>query len=143
MRRSDHGLDQVDLLGLRPVRLAGWNEVEGRVVVERPRPLERGLRGLAARLSHWTGVPRLRLDALGGAAWRRFDGAATVGVVCAALRAEFGEGCEPAEERLRLFLAMLRRENLIAYPGWDDEAIARWRSHGAAAAAGPPRAGAA
>ena len=127
MRRRESALAEINLFDLRPVRLAEWREVDGRVVVDRPPADGRGLRRLAQALSALTGVPRLRLDALGGAVWRRLDGAATVGEVCAGLRAEFGEGCEPAEERLRLFLAMLRRERLIGYPGADDEAIGRWR----------------
>lgn len=128
MARRDAGLEDVNLLELAPVRTAEWSEVEGRVVVERPPSLARGPRRWIETLSALTGVKRIRLDAVGSSAWRRLDGAHTVGEVCAALRAELGAACEPAEERLGLFLGMLRREKLVAYPGWDDEAIAAWRA---------------
>ena len=133
MRRRPSDLGEVNLLDLRPVRTADWREDGGRVVVERSPPPARGLGRLLEAFSFLTGVKRLRLDALGGAVWRRLDGAATVGEVCAGLRAEFGAGCEPAEERLGLFLATLRRGKLIAYPGIDDQSIARWREREPAA----------
>jgi hypothetical protein len=95
-----------------------------RVVVERPRPAGRGLRGLGERLSFLTGVKQVRLDEIGTYVWRRLDGAHTVGEICRQMRDELGERAEPVEERLRLFLGMLRRENLVGYPGWDDERIA-------------------
>jgi hypothetical protein len=127
MRRRRAALEAVNLLDLRPVRTADWREVAGRVVVERPPSLRRGLGRLIETLSFLTGVRRLRLDELGGATWRLLDGGRTVAELSAELRAAFGAACEPAEERLRLFLTMLRREKLVGYPGWDDPAIARWR----------------
>jgi hypothetical protein len=35
------------------------------------------------------------------------------------MRGEFGEQVEPAEERVGHLIRMLRREHLLAYPGWD------------------------
>ena len=128
----------MDLLELAPVRTADWRDVDGRVVVERPPTPSHGWRRFVDTLFFLTGVERIRLDALGSAAWRRLDGEATVGEVCAGLRAEFEAGCEPVEERLGMFLATLRRGKLIAYPGVDDEAIARWRERQADA---PPAGG--
>lgn len=100
---------------------------DARVVVERELPPTRGVTGWLRRLSFLTGVKKLRLDALGTAAWRRIDGSRTVAEVVDELRREFGDGCEPAEERLGMFLGLLRRERLIGYPGWDDERIAAWK----------------
>jgi Coenzyme PQQ synthesis protein D (PqqD) len=117
----------VELRELAPVRTAAWREVDGRVVVERSPVPAHGWRRLVDTLFFLTGVERIRLDALGSSVWRRLDGAATVGEVCAGLRAEFGAGCEPVEDRLGSFLATLRRGKLIAYPGFDDADIARWR----------------
>jgi len=116
-------LDGVNLLDLRPVRVATWREEGERVVVERTLPPARGLRGVLKRLSFLTGVKYLRLDELGTAVWHRLDGSRTVAEICAAVREEFGESCEPAEGRLGIFLGMLRREGLIGYPGWDDAEI--------------------
>jgi len=124
--RTRDPLEGVDLLGLAPERIAGWHEDGDRVVVERPLPRVRGLRSLFLRLSFLTGVKRLRLDELGTAVWRRLDGR-TVAGVAEGLRSEFGERCEPAEQRLRLYLTLLRRERLIAFPGFDDALIAERR----------------
>lgn len=121
-------LEGVNLLAIAPVRVAPWQETGERVVVERPLPPVRGPLSLLKRLSFLTGVKRLRLDTLGTAVWRRLDGRRTVGEVVAELRDEFGDGCEPAEDRLRLFLTLLRRERLVGFPGADDERIAEWRA---------------
>ena len=127
MARARDPLEGVDLLGIAPERIAGWREEGDRVVVERPLPPVRGLHSLLLRVSFLTGVKRLRLDELGAAVWRRLDGR-TVAEVVAGLRGEFGKRCEPAEERLRLYLGILRRERLIGLPGIDDGAIAEWRA---------------
>lgn len=139
MGRSRDPLEGTNLLDLVPERIAPWHEEDGRSVVERPLPPVRGVRSLFRRLSFLTGVKRLRLDPLGTAVWLRLDGRRTVAEVAAELRREFGAGCEPAEQRLGLFLGMLRRERLIAYPGVDDREIADWRARaaGAAEATGP------
>lgn len=126
-RKKDAGLAETNLLEIRPVRTAGWTEEDDRIVVERALPPTRGLAGWLRRLSFLTGVKKLRLDALGTAVWRRLDGARAVGRVVEELREEFGDDCEPAEERLSMFLALLRRERLIGYPGWDDERIAAFQ----------------
>lgn len=128
MSKRDRQLEGVNLLELAPVRTATWKEVEGRVVVERPKPLRRGPMGWLEKLSWLTGVPRLRLDDTGAFVWLRLDGAVSVGEVCEAMRGEMGEACEPAEERVGVFLRMLRKEGLIAYPGFDDEAIRAWET---------------
>lgn len=121
-----------EALAVRPVRTATWEERDGRVVVERPLPPIRGLRGWLARLSALTGVRRIRLDETGSFAWCRFDGAATVGDVAAALAAERGEPAEDVNERLVAYVRTLRREGLLGLPGRDDAAIERWRAHPAA-----------
>lgn len=129
--------DAPNLLDLVPVPTARSTEAGDLTVVERTLPPVRGFKSFFLRLSFLTGVKRLRLDELGTAVWRRLDGRRTVAEVAAALREEFGAGCEPAEERLGMFLGMLRRERLIAYAGLDDDEIADWNARDAAAA-GPP-----
>lgn len=126
MRGSPGGLESVNLLDLAPVRTASWRDEGGVVVVERRPAAPRGL------LGHLVGVflpprtRRRRLDEIGSAVWRRLDGR-TVAEVAACLREEFGERVEPLEERLRLFLEILRRERLIGFPGFDDALIAERR----------------
>ncbi|NIN72686.1 MAG: hypothetical protein GTO46_12345, partial [Gemmatimonadetes bacterium] len=43
-------LEEINLLEVAPVRLASWEEVDERVVVERPVPAGRGPRALLRRL---------------------------------------------------------------------------------------------
>jgi hypothetical protein len=98
-----------EALGVTPVRTAAWTERDGRVVLERTLPRARGLRGWLKLLSALTGVRRLRLDAAGSYAWRRFDGATPVGEVAHGLAQELGEPAEDAAARLVSFVRTLRR----------------------------------
>ena len=104
-RRSiqDEALASENLLELVPVRVATWQEVEDRVVVERPRPRMTGLQGVGERVSHFLSMRMIR----------------SVAEVAVAMRERFGEEVEPAEERVGQLIRMLRRERLLAYPGWD------------------------
>lgn len=134
-----------ETLAVTPVRTASWSEAgaegQSRVVVERPLPPVRGLASLLRRISALTGVRRLRLDERGSFAWRRFDGATSVGEVARALHAELdvpaadpaaaaspSESRGEAEARLVRFVAVLRRESLVGLPGLDDARIAAWRA---------------
>ncbi|MCG6963159.1 MAG: PqqD family protein [Acidobacteria bacterium] len=112
-------LGNVDLLELSPVRLAEWEEKDGRVVVRRPRPTTRGLRGLADLISYWLSVPRIRLDEVGSATWLLLDGRRTVGEIAQLVRERFGDPLEPVEERTGIFVRTLRYQGFVAYPGWD------------------------
>ena len=101
---------------MAPIRRATWKEVEGRVVLERPK-----LQGsIGERLRYWLAVRRIRLDEKGSYAWRLLDGSKTVAELAEALRHEFGEQVEPAEERAGQLVRMLHSEDLLAYPGWDE-----------------------
>lgn len=115
----ERALEGVNLLGLAPVRLAAWEEEDGRVVVLRPEPTTRGLRGLLDRFFHRMSAHRIRLDEVGSFAWLHLDGERTVGEVAGLLLEEFGEVAAPAEERLAHLIWLMRREGLLAYPGWD------------------------
>jgi hypothetical protein len=119
-RGKEKELAGVNLLGLAPRRLAGWEEVGGRVVVIRPMPFTRGLRGLLDRFLHQLSAERIRLDEVGSFAWQRLDGKRTVAEVAELLREEFGDRVEPAEERLGHMVLLMRRDGLLAYPGWDE-----------------------
>ena len=113
-------LEGVNLLEVAPVRLAAWKEVGERVVIERRRPTRRGPAAIGQWLSFVLSVKRVRLDEVGSFAWLRFDGRSTVGELAGELRERFGEGVEPAEERLGLLVRALRDQGFLAYPGWDE-----------------------
>jgi len=49
------------------------------------------------------------------------DGKRTAGEVAVLLREAFGESVEPVEERLGHLIRVMRKEGLLAYPGWDGE----------------------
>lgn len=120
MRRSRRAkeLEQINLLELTPVRLASWSEVGGRVVIERPKPED--AKQIREQLRYWLAVRRIRLDERGSLAWKLLDGTRSVADIAAALRDEFGEEVEPAEDRAGQLVRMLHREDLLAYPGWDE-----------------------
>jgi hypothetical protein len=113
-RRKDP-LEGVNLLHVHPIREAEWHDEDETVVLQRRPPRERGLAGIGARVDHWLGTPRLRLDTTGSFAWRRFDGNTTVGQVVAEVRETFGTEAEPVEQRLGAFVRLLRRERLVRY----------------------------
>jgi hypothetical protein len=94
-----------ELAAAVPVPLAPWREVEGRVVLERPRPSRRGWAGVSERFTYWASVRRVRLDETGGVVWRRLDGRRTVSEVARAVAAE--AEVEGAEERVGRFVAEL------------------------------------
>jgi hypothetical protein len=48
-----------------------------------------------------------------------------VGKIAQLAREHFGEVVEPAEERVGRLVLMFRREDLVAYPGLDEEAERR------------------
>ena len=119
-RQREKDLEGVNLLGLAPRRLAEWEEVDGKVVVLRPAPVTTGLRGLMDGFFHRMSARRIRLDDLGSFAWSHFDGERTVGEVAELMAAEFGDRVQPVEERLGNLVWMLRGQDLLGYPGWDD-----------------------
>jgi len=120
-RRKETSLESVNLLELKPVRVASWKDVETRVVLERPRPTQRGLRTLPAWIAFALSARHIRLDEIGSVAWHHLDGEHTVAQVAVKLREQFGERVEPVEERLGQLVRLLRQEQLLAYPGWDGE----------------------
>ena len=117
-RRKAEALAQINLLVLTPVRLAPWDEVEGKVVIERPKPTGAGRVG--EKLRYWLAVRKIRLDERGSVAWRLLDGTKSVADVADALRVEFGDEVEPAEDRAGQLIRVLHKEDLLAYPGWDE-----------------------
>ena len=119
-RKRPDELEAVNLLEVTPVRLAEWDERDGRVIVVRPQSTRAGLLGLVDRFLYLLSAKRIRLDAFGSFTWLQLNGERSVGQVVALLREEFGEEVEPAEERLGHLVRVFRREGLVAYRGWDD-----------------------
>ena len=64
---------------------------------------------------------KLRLDDVGSFCWRQIDSRRTALEIATALRDEFGESVEPAEERLGKFIHWLQREELVRFPELDTE----------------------
>ncbi|NOZ79696.1 MAG: PqqD family protein [Acidobacteria bacterium] len=118
MKRRDD-LEGVNLLDLKPVRLADWEEKDNYVVLIRPAPASKGLRRALEAVTTWMSPHRVRLDEVGSTGWTLLDGTRTAGEIAATLRERFGESIEPAEERLGEFIRMLRFQGFVAYPGWD------------------------
>jgi len=56
---------------------------------------------------------RVKLDAHGSFVWKRIDGTATFDQIAGEMRATFGAGVEPAEDRLKSFLILLYRDKFI------------------------------
>jgi len=111
----------VNLLELCPVRRAEWETAGESVVVVRPRPAAGGVRAPLEWMAFLLAPARLRLDALGSFVWDRLDGKRSVGEIAGEVRERFGESAEPVESRLGEFIRGLRREELVAFPGWDAE----------------------
>jgi hypothetical protein len=118
-RRQREALANLNLLELTPVRVAEWEEVDGRVILIRPLPKTRGLRRLIDRLLFEMSTRRVRLDEVGSAAWQLLDGQRTVEDVAAALRAQFGDAVDPAEERVGLLLRYFYQQLFVEFPGVD------------------------
>lgn len=120
MRSVEDELKGVNLLGLAPLRVAEWEEVEGRVIVLRPESVVGGVRGILDRFLHRMSAQRIRLDEVGSFAWLHLNGDRTVSEVGELMRSEFGDRVEPVENRLGHLVQVMRNEGFIKYPEWDD-----------------------
>ena len=98
---------------LRPVRLAEWNERDGVIVVECPKPQGPWYREIAAWLAWLTGPQRIRLDDLGSDCWRRFDGVATLEQITAEVTATLPDDQKGFEHRISLFLRVLIDRRMV------------------------------
>lgn len=56
---------------------------------------------------------RVKLDEIGSFAWRAIDGKTTFQDIAKAMNERFGARAEPAEERLKKFLAILSRDKFV------------------------------
>lgn len=98
----------------RLVRRLEWTEAEdGRILVFRPRF---GESALGRKFASWLGLSdyRIRLDEIGTLVWKQCDGRRPASQIADALRKQFGERIEPAEDRLQTFVFQMSRARMIA-----------------------------
>jgi hypothetical protein len=102
------------VLDCLPRRFAEWRAGDdGRVVLERPRPVTTGLRGAWDRLRWLMATPRIRLDDLGSEIWQRIDGEASLAEIAHAIAEAFPDRAEEMDQRLTVFAVALERQGLI------------------------------
>jgi len=103
----------INLLDLTPEQLAGWETAEnGNVVVLIPKfQHELLVKWLLPRFKY--PHVRVKLDKLGSFVWKQCDGRTTVAEMADRMRAEFQESAESAEDRIRTFLLMLEKSELV------------------------------
>jgi len=102
----------LNLLELIPKRIAKWEEIEGLVVILKPKFSHPWMREhLLPRLKK--PYYRVKLDETGSSVCRLCDGQRTVEEIGKILSQSFGEKIEPLYERLSYFLQMLERNRFL------------------------------
>ncbi|MCX6143272.1 MAG: PqqD family protein [Ignavibacteriales bacterium] len=103
----------INLLELTPEQRAPWETAEnGNVVVLIPKfHHELLVKWLVPRLKY--PHVRVKLDKLGSFVWKQCDGRTTVAEMAARLRTEFQDSAGSAEDRIRTFLLMLEKSDLV------------------------------
>lgn len=111
MRRRKR--QSINLLELTPEQRAPWETAEnGNVVVLVPKFQHELLaKWLVPRLKY--PHVRVKLDKLGSFVWKQCDGRTTVAEIAERLRAEFTDMAGSAEDRIRTFLLMLEKSDLV------------------------------
>ena len=105
---------EAEILSCVPHRLGPWQaDGEARVIVERPRPETRGIRGAFDHLRWLMSHPKIRLDDLGTFAWKRMVGGETLAEIAEATSQAFPDRSEGMEQRLALFATALHHQGLI------------------------------
>lgn len=104
-----------EVLEMRPVRLAEWEERDGRVVLRRPVPEGRGLRGVLERAAAFLSSPTIKLDDTGTRVWRLMDGSRTVAQIAGELAAAGDLAGDGAAERVALFVHQLARHGMLRF----------------------------
>ena len=104
---------EFDFSTVRPRRLLEWREENGRCVLLRPR-LGSG------RLARWVAgrggdaYYRIRLDEVGTLIWKACDGRTSLADIVMRMRDRFGDGVEPADQRLARFVRQMLTGRMIA-----------------------------
>jgi hypothetical protein len=111
MRRTKR--QSINLLELTPEQRVGWETAEnGSVVVLVPKfQHELLVKWLVPHLRY--PHVRVKLDKLGSFVWKQCDGKTTVATMADKMRSEFADSAESAEDRIRTFLLMLEKSDLV------------------------------
>lgn len=105
---------ETEILSCVPHRLGLWQaDGDARVVVERPKPQTRGLRGAFDHLRWLMSHPKIRLDDLGSFVWKRMEGGESLTAIAKATSEAFPGRAEGMEQRLALFATALHHQGLI------------------------------
>lgn len=105
---------ETEILSCVPRRLGPWQaDGDARVIVERPKPQTRGLRGAFDHLRWLMSHPKIRLDDLGSFVWKRMEGGEPLTAIAKATSEEFPDRAEGMEQRLALFATALHHQGLI------------------------------
>lgn len=56
---------------------------------------------------------RVNLDEIGSFVWKQFDGKTAFSSIAQSMREKFGEKADPAEDRLKKFLILLRNNKFV------------------------------
>jgi len=105
---------EAEILSCVPHRLGPWKaDGDVRVVVERPRPETRGLKGAFDHLRWLMSHPKIRLDELGTFVWNRMDSGETLAEIASVTSEAFPDCTESMEQRLALFATALHHQGLI------------------------------
>ncbi|HCA81549.1 MAG TPA: PqqD family protein [Bacteroidetes bacterium] len=104
---------EINLLELMPAQRVSWETAEnGTVVVLIPKFHNEFLvRWLVPRLRY--PFVRLKLDPLGSFVWKQCDGRTTVTVIAERMQAEFGDSLQQVHNRIRSFLLMLEKTEVV------------------------------
>lgn len=89
------------------------------MILTRPRPTGPQRRKLRPWLTFFLSSRRIRLDERSSRVWHLLDGKRSVAEIAEALREEFGDEVEPAEERTCELIRALHIQEVVAYPGID------------------------
>jgi len=105
-------------ISLKPVRKVEWVEKEGRVILK--------VTKFRSRIGKWfcNVVKRpdhffINLDEIGSFVWKKCDGKNTLGDILQEMKKEYGE--EMMEERLGIFIHILRKYDYISLEGKEGE----------------------
>ena len=103
---------RLDFSTVRPRRLLEWREEDGRCVLLRPRlgsgRLARWVAGLGGDAYY-----RILLDEVGTLVWKACDGRTSLADIVGRMREQFGEGVEPADQRLATFVRKMLKGKML------------------------------
>jgi len=119
---SSRRRQSMNLLELTPTQRAPWEIGDnGSVVVLVPKfHHELLVKWLVPRLKY--PQIRVKLDKLGSFVWKQCDGKTTVAEIAERMRTEFSESAGSAEDRIRKFLLMLEKSDLVNLNAHETEA---------------------